>query len=83
MRIKRTDTYYMIAMQNTTEPENRPNKLLGQNRFTTKQNRELHGYGMQNMKKTVSKYGGEITADMEEDTFTVTIFLPITTTASE
>ena len=35
------------------------------------------------MKKTVSKYGGEITADMEEDTFTVTIFLPITTTASE
>ena len=73
----------MIAMQNTTEPENRPNKLLAQNRFTTKQNRELHGYGMQNMKKTVSKYGGEITADMEEDTFTVTIFLPITTTASE
>lgn len=83
MRIKRTDTYYMIAMQNTTEPENRPNKLLAQNRFTTKQNRELHGYGMQNMKKTVSKYGGEITADMEEDTFTVTIFLPVTTTASE
>lgn len=83
MRIKRTDTYYMIVMRNTMEPENRPGKLLSQNRFTTKQNRELHGYGMQNMKKTVRRYGGEITADIEENIFTVTIFLPITATAAE
>ena len=77
MRLKRTNTYYMITMQNTIVHTDDPKSILQKNRFTTKKNKELHGYGMQNMRKTIEKYGGEITAEIEDGEFILTILLPI------
>lgn len=79
MRLKRTNTYYMITMQNTIMQNNHKKTLLQNNRFTTKENKELHGYGLQNMRKAVDKYGGEIMVEIEEDKFILTILLPIDT----
>ena len=77
MRLKRTNTYYMVVMQNTINQTDLCKTLINKNRFTTKRNKALHGYGLQNMKNAINKYGGEITTELEEDKFILTILLPI------
>lgn len=82
LHLKRTNTYYMITMQNGIAKEQETSFLFKKNRFTTKKDKELHGYGLQNIRKAVEKYNGEITMEREEDSFTLIILLPIETTAN-
>ena len=43
---------------------------------TSKKDRQLHGYGMKSMRKTVEKYGGTVRAEQEEDRFILMILIP-------
>lgn len=44
---------------------------------TTKNDRNLHGYGLKSIKYTAEKYDGTITINTENDIFTLQILLPI------
>ena len=48
------------------------NRLL----ITSKANKQEHGYGLQNMRRTVEKYSGIFRIETEEQKFKVKIFLP-------
>ena len=42
---------------------------------TTKENKELHGWGLPTVKETVEKYNGKMKCVKENDTFVVTIMM--------
>ncbi len=44
---------------------------------TTKSDSSLHGYGLRNVKKAVTKYKGEVNIYKEENRFRLTIIIPI------
>ena len=44
---------------------------------TTKAQKEEHGYGTRSIREIVEKYNGQLTAKLEQDTFTLNIMLPI------
>lgn len=44
---------------------------------TTKENKQLHGIGMQSINFSVQKYGGEVVTEVKEDVFILKIIIPI------
>lgn len=48
-------------------------------RFTTKKNKELHGYGLENMERTIEKYDGTMEILPENDRFVLKIMVPLET----
>ena len=44
---------------------------------TTKAEKAEHGYGTRSIREIVEKYNGQLTAKLEQDTFTLNIMLPI------
>lgn len=78
MKLKRTNSFYMIEMENSMAKDRDVTDILISKRFTTKKDKALHGYGVSNIKETVAKYNGETTIDMTDETFTLTIMLPVT-----
>lgn len=51
-------------------------ELVIGSRYTTKKNKELHGYGLENMKRTIEKYDGTMNIQQEENRFVLTIMVP-------
>ena len=79
MTIKKTASFYCISIENTF-PDNRMEQnhfAFGKKHFTTKKNKELHGYGIGNIKKTVEQNNGEMTVEIKDDRFVMTILLPV------
>lgn len=63
-----------IAVENTYRDE----PVRSRNRFMTwKEDKGSHGFGIQNVRDVVKKYGGEISFHYEEGIFRVTLFLPV------
>lgn len=78
--IKRTEKFYSIVMSNTMATDKK--SLIAARRFgegdrvTTKKNSNLHGFGTQNMKATISKYDGIEKVNVEDGIFTLSIMIP-------
>ena len=64
-----------VAYEQSTENE----QVVIGSRYTTKKNKELHGYGLENMERTVKKYDGTMHIVQEKNRFTVTIMVPLET----
>jgi len=77
MRIKRTPSFYVVAMKNSMSDLNTYRSFPGVRRFTTKKNKDFHGYGLENIRKTVEKYGGETNVSIENNMFLLNIILPV------
>lgn len=44
---------------------------------TTKQDSQMHGYGVKSMKRAVEKYGGHLNLEQEDDWFRITALIPV------
>ena len=73
--LKHTEQYYFIEICNTVE-ENFDCENLLDSGYTSKKNKEIHGYGLQNMKKTVESYGGMLKVDCKNFVFTLSFIIP-------
>lgn len=74
VRIRREDEYVFISVCNTmvhSVLENNPNLL------TTKNEQELHGFGVRNIKKIVNQYNGIIRYHEEAGMFICDVFIPL------
>ena len=79
MYIRRTDSFYNIKIENTFIPNGVKidERLLEDGEyFTTKENKNLHGYGIRNMKNIVTKYEGMIKAEVKDNIFILRIMIP-------
>lgn len=74
--LKKTEQFFCIEIGNTVSENQDMEKLLSsQGNFTSKKNRNLHGYGIYNMRRTVEKYGGIFRMECREKWVTVSIVL--------
>ena len=79
MNIKRNDMFYIVKLSNSNIDDSNLDveKLFeGERQFTSKYDKDSHGYGTQSMRKTVKKYGGMIKADKDKYSFNLTIMIP-------
>lgn len=70
--IRRIEQFLMIKVQNPCI-ENR--KSYFGHFFTTKANPLQHGIGLENVRKTAEKYGGNLEASIQDGVFTATVLL--------
>lgn len=84
LSIRKTEQYYCIEIRNTVCGEEDHRKLLYSDiPITSKPNQHLHGFGMQNMKQTMEKYGGFLQMDYQEHQVTVSFMIPRSFTTAE
>ena len=68
------NSFVLLQFENYFEDEL---KLTEGQPETTKKNAEMHGIGLKSMRAIAEKYGGNLTINMENHWFTVTLLLPI------
>lgn len=84
LTIRKTERYYCIDIMNTVSEDVDCVKLLeGSASLTSKSNRHLHGFGIQNMKQTIEKYGGFLQMDYQDHRVTVSLLVPRSFTTGE
>ena len=80
LKIKRTDKFFSISLINSMVEDKKTgviNKIFYDGeRFTTKKDKSLHGYGTKNMKAAISRYDGIERVSAEGGVFTLSIILP-------
>lgn len=80
LKIKKTDQFFNIKLSNSIIQDKKSvsldNLFDGSSRKTSKKDKNLHGFGTQNMKRAIEKYDGMLKSEAEEDTFTLSIMIP-------
>lgn len=75
MVIKNTRNYHCIEIRNQIK-EGLSLEEVGAEGYTTKKDRKLHGYGLENMRRTLKKYDGDMSIDGIGQFFLLTIMIP-------
>lgn len=73
LKSKYIDRFCIILIENTKINEIKQRKNLI---FTSKKNSYMHGIGLNNVKKIVVKYFGEMMVNYSKNTFTIKIMIP-------
>ena len=78
--VKKTDNFLDIVLTNSTlfKKNGIPADQLfeGVGRKTSKKDKNLHGFGIQNMMSSLEKYEGMLKANEEDNVFTLSILIP-------
>ena len=74
--IKRTDKFFVIKITNSAANKIDVGKLLATNGYTSKSDKDHHGFGLMNVRRTVEDYDGILKAESEDKSFTLSIMLP-------
>ena len=74
--LKKTEQFFYIEISNTVSSDEEGKKIFssGEN-FTSKKNRNLHGFGILNMRRTVEKYGGILNMECRDKRVTLSLIL--------
>lgn len=73
IRMREYDTWLVVNIENSFEGSL---KWQGGRLLTTKSNNENHGYGLCNLTSVVEKYGGNVTTEVKDGIFTLTLLFP-------
>ncbi len=71
--LKKNKNFFLISVSNPVEKEV---KIDNNTVSTTKNDREKHGFGMDNVKDAVSKYEGDVKLSQKDGVFYVEIMIP-------
>ncbi len=74
--IKRTDKFFVIKITNSAAGKVDAGKILIASGYTSKKDKDHHGFGLMNARRTVERYNGMLKASSEEGSFTLSIILP-------
>ena len=78
LSLRYTRNFYYMILSNTMV-ETKDNLVIGSG-FTTKKNKDLHGYGLENMERTIKKYDGTMDILQEGNRFVLKIMVPLENT---
>lgn len=76
MEIKRTEKFFIIRIQNSVKETVDVQALMNSDGYSSKNDREHHGFGLSNIKATVGKYDGMLKAESEGGEFILSIMIP-------
>ena len=76
LAFRKTELQRVVTITNSTAEKVDCTKLMaGEGRFTTKEDKSLHGFGLRNIRRTVEKYGGIMQLASEDNEFRMTVVL--------
>ena len=73
--IKRTAKFFVIKITNTVEAKVDVNKILASTGYSSKKDREYHGFGFRNIESTVERYNGMLKASSTDNAFELSIMM--------
>ena len=76
LKIKRTDKFFVIKITNTSAGKVDADKILSASWYTSKKDKDHHGFGLMNVRRAVEGYNGMLKASSEKGSFTLSIMLP-------
>lgn len=76
LKIKRTEKFFVLKISNAAEGKVNVEKLFMSNGYTSKNDKEHHGFGLRNIRQAVEEYDGMVKAEAEEGTFGLSIMIP-------
>lgn len=76
LNIRRTDRFFIIKISNSTSSKVDTGKLMASTGYTSKADKEHHGFGLMNIRRSVEDYNGVLKAESTDDTFTLSIMMP-------
>ncbi|MBO4460266.1 MAG: GHKL domain-containing protein [Clostridiales bacterium] len=76
LNIRRTDRFFIIKITNSTSVKVDTDKLMASSGYTSKKDKEHHGFGLMNIRRSVEDYNGVLKAESTDDTFTLSIMMP-------
>ena len=74
--IKRTDKFFVIKIKNSATGKTDTDKLLSSSGYTSKKDKDHHGFGLMNVRRSVEDCNGILKAESENDSFTLSIMMP-------
>ena len=74
--IKRTDKFFVFKITNSSQGKVDVEKLMNSTGYTSKEDKEHHGFGLMNVRRTVEACDGVIKVSSEENTFILSIMMP-------
>jgi len=76
LNIKRTDKFFIIKITNSARTKVDCDRLLNSSGYTSKKDREFHGFGLLNIRRAIEDHNGVLKAESTDSTFTLSIILP-------
>ena len=74
--IKRTDKFFVFRITNSSSGKVDVEKLMNSTGYTSKKDKEHHGFGLMNVRRTVEACDGVLKVSSEENAFILSIMLP-------
>ena len=76
MEIKRSPKFFVIKITNSTKGKVDASKIMDSSGYTSKKDKEHHGFGIRNIEGAAEKYNGIIKAESDEGVFSLSIMIP-------
>jgi sensor histidine kinase regulating citrate/malate metabolism len=74
--IKKADRFFVIKVINSASSKIDTEKLLSSTGYTSKRDKDHHGFGLMNVRRAVEDNNGMLKAESDANTFMLTIMLP-------
>ena len=74
--IKRTDKFFIIKITNSASGKIDIEKLMSTSGYTSKSDKEHHGFGLMNVRRTVEECNGILKAESLDSSFTLSVMMP-------
>ena len=78
LNIKRTDKFFILKITNSAAKKVDADNLMTSSGYTSKKDKDHHGFGLMNIRRAVEDYNGVLKAESSDDTFTLSILMPRT-----
>ena len=76
LNVKRTEKFFIIKISNSAVGKVDVDKLFMTAGYTSKQDKEHHGFGLRNIRNAVEEYNGLVKAESEDNVFALSIMIP-------
>ena len=74
--IKRTDKFFIIKITNSASGKIDIEKLMSTSGYTSKSDKEHHGFGLMNVRRAVEECSGILKAESLDSSFTLSVMMP-------
>ncbi len=76
LKIKRTEKFFIVRISNSAKEKVDVEKLFMSSGYTSKNDKEHHGFGLRNIRDSVEKYDGLVKAESDDNTFALSVMIP-------
>ena len=76
MTLKKSGQFWVINVGNSTDGQADIDQIQAEGGYTSKEDKDHHGFGLFNIRQTVEKQDGILKIEAKKDAFSLTVMLP-------